>query len=138
MAVSRDQPLSEDLLRYTPRGGRCELPVTSAMNVAGDQSETEVDRKLKEHSPADKVFLDLVTLRGELKIRNFEKIPVDLVVQFATPGKPTQASDAGKLTIDTSKLKLTERCGSVRWEIRLEPSEAKTLTYEYQRYVPSN
>ena len=63
---------------------------------------------------------------------------MDLIVQFATPGKPTQASDAGKLTIDTGKLKLTERCGSVQWELRLEPGEAKTLTYEYQRYVPSN
>jgi hypothetical protein len=138
LATSHDQPLSEDLLKYTPRGGRCELPVTSAMNVAGDQSETEVDRKMKEHSPSKDYYLDLVTLKGELKIRSFEKAPIELIVQLNIPGKPVKASDQARLTVDTNKLKLTERAGAANWQIRLEPAQSKTLTYEYQRYVPSN
>ncbi len=138
LAVSEGQPLSEDLLRYTPRGGRCEVPMTSAMNVAGERKETEAGRKLKEHSPAPGVFLDLVRLEGELKIRTFEKLPVDVVIDMSVPGKPLQAPDGGTWTIDTGQLKLTERSGAFRWLIRLDPGTTKTLTYAYERYVPSN
>ena len=35
-------------------------------------------------------------------------------------------------------MKLTERAGTVRWQIKLEPNAAKSLTYKYERYVPSN
>ena len=51
LALNEDQPLSEDLLKYTPKGGRGELPVTTAINVAHDKSEREIDRKLKAYSP---------------------------------------------------------------------------------------
>ena len=41
LALSADRPLSEDLLKYTPKGGRGELPVTAAINVAHEKSERE-------------------------------------------------------------------------------------------------
>ncbi|MGC4002786.1 MAG: hypothetical protein QM811_06495 [Pirellulales bacterium] len=41
LALSGDRPLSEDLLKYTPKGSRGELPVTAAINIANDKSETE-------------------------------------------------------------------------------------------------
>ena len=137
LAVSKDQPLSEDLLKYTPKGGRAEIPVTSAVNVATDRSETEADRRLKAHSPSSDRFLDLVTLKGELKVRNFEPRPVEMIISVAVPGKPLAASEAGQTSIDPQKLALLERAGTIRWRLKLEPGEARTLTYQYERYVPS-
>ena len=40
LALNGDQPLSEDLLKYTPKGGRGELPVTTAINVGQRQDGT--------------------------------------------------------------------------------------------------
>ena len=40
--------------------------------------------------------------------------------------------------IDPTKLKLLERAGSVHWTVTLEPDEEATLTYQYERYVPSH
>jgi hypothetical protein len=137
LALSAERPLSEDLLKYTPKGGRGELPVTAAINIAHEKSESEIDRKLKAHSPANEVYLDLVTLEGKLQIRNYEKRTVELIITTPIPGKPITASAGGTISVDPSKLQLLERSGSVRWTLELKPDEEKTLTYQYERYVPS-
>ena len=138
LAVSAGRPLSEDLIRYTPKGSNGELPVTAAINVAHDRTEREIERKLKAHSPSNNVHLDLVQLEGTLSIRNFEKDTVKLVIRNPVPGKPVSAEQDGVISVDSSKLILRERAGAIRWEVTLDPDEKKTLTYEYERYVPSN
>jgi len=137
LAVSAGSPLGEDLLKYTPRGGRGEFPVTAAINIAQDQTEKEVDRKLRAHEPSHQFWVDLVTIEGELKVRNFEKKTADIIIAPDIPGKPLAASDGGAISVDTTKLQLLERRGSIRWQVRLEPGETRTLTYKYERYVPS-
>ena len=137
LAVSGNQPLSEDLLKYVPKGGTGELPVTTAINIAHQTSETEVARKLKAHSPSHDFYLDLVTLRGEVMVKNFEKRKAVIVITANLPGKPTEASHDGEITIDTTKLKVLEWAGSIRWQITVEPGGTKTLSYSYERYVPS-
>ena len=79
----------------------------------------------------------VVTLGGEVKLRNFEKEAVEIVITAPMPGKPLEASDEGSLAIDSSKLRLLERRGTVTWTVTLKPDEAKTLTYTYERYIPS-
>lgn len=138
LAISAERPLSEDLLRYTPKGGRGELPVTTAINVAHDKGEGEIERKLKAHSPRSNTHYDLVTLEGKLKLRNFEKRDVEIVITNPVPGKPIMADGRGVMSVDPTKLKLLERAGSVRWTVKLEPGEEKTLIYQYERYVPSH
>lgn len=138
LAVTDRRPLSEDLLRYTPQGGKAEIPVSAAVNIAHEQFEMETGRKLKAHSPRPDVFLDLVTVSGELGLKNFEETAVDIVVVVTVPGKPVRASDDGRSAADPTKLQLLDRQGTVRWTIQLEPGAAKTLTYAYERYVPSS
>ena len=137
LATSAGHPLSEDLLKYVPRNGKGELPVTTAINVATDQQETEADRKLKAHEPAHQFWVDLVTLNGELKVRNFEKQAIDVVIDMPVPGRPLAASDGGVLTVNTTKLQLLERSGSIRWTIQVPAGEMRSVTYRYERYVPS-
>ena len=137
LATSAGHPLSEDLLEYVPRNGKGELPVTTAINVATDQQETEADRKLKAHEPALQFWVDLVTLDGELKVRNFEKQAIDVVIDLPVPGRPLAASDGGVLTVNTTNLQLLERSGSIRWTIQVPAGEMRSVTYRYERYVPS-
>jgi hypothetical protein len=138
IGISGGRPLSEDLLKYTPRGGKSELPVSAAINISHEKTEAESDRKFKAHSPADKVFYDLVTLSGELKLRNFEATNAEVVVTTSVAGKPIEASDEGKMSSDATKLQLLERAGAIEWRVTLKPKETKTLKYKYERYVPAN
>lgn len=137
LAVNQGSPLSEDLLKYVSKDGSGEIPVTTAINVAQDKKESEVDRKLKAHEPSIQFWVDLVTLQGELKVRNFEKTAITVIINAPVPGKPLSASDDGTITVNTAKLQLLEREGSIRWTVKIEPGETKTLTYKYERYVPS-
>ena len=137
LVVSDGRPLSEDLLKYVPKGGTGEIPVTTAINVAHERTEAEIARKLKAHEPAPRFYLDLVTLEGKLKLKNFEKHAATVVITAKVPGRPLAASDDGAVTADTTKLKLLERTGSIRWCVKLAHRETKTLTYSYERYVPS-
>ena len=129
--------LSEDLLRYVPMGGSGELPVTTAINIAHDQKETETERQLKAHEPSHNYFLDLVNLDGVLNLRNLGNSSVEIVVALRINGKPLTTSDEGTITLDTANLKLVERTGTINWRIAINPGESKTLTYTYERYVPS-
>lgn len=138
LILSGDRPLSEDLLKYVPKNGRGELPVTAAINVAHDKTEREVDRKLKAHSPSHNVHFDLVALEGRLRLRNFEARPVDLALTVNIPGKPTAADQGGEISIHPGKLRLLEREGAIQWRLKLEPGEEKMIAYRYERYVPSN
>lgn len=137
LAVDGQRPLSEDLIRYTPQGDRFELPVTTAINLAHEKTEREIDRQLKAHSPNDHVYFDLVTIEGEIKLRNFDAKAIDLAITNPVPGKPTVA-EGGTISLDPDRLKLLERQGTIRWQLKLAPGEQKTLQYKYERYVPSN
>jgi hypothetical protein len=137
LALDDGHPLSEDLLKYVPKGGTGRFPVTTAVNVATGRTETEVDRKLKAHEPQHNFYIDLVTLEGQLTLHNFEPRPIDVEVTLPVDGKPLKAGDDGSISVDTRKLKLLERSGSVRWNLTLRPTERKTLEYTYERYVPS-
>ncbi|MCA9296181.1 MAG: hypothetical protein KC983_06675, partial [Phycisphaerales bacterium] len=137
LAMSADQPLGEDLLGYTPNGGECEYRVTSAVNIVHELNEREIARALKVHQPSRDRWVDLVTLEGTAKIRNYEPTAVDVVVEIPVPGKPMLASDDGVLRTDATRLELTNRAGGITWSVTIPPGASKTLTYQYERYVPS-
>jgi uncharacterized protein Veg len=137
LGLENMHPITEDLLKYTPVGSSAELKVSSAINVRFGKQERETDRKLKAHSPGPNVFLDLVTLQGTLMLQNHEKQEATIVIVAPVPGNPVEASDKGDPRLDTSKLVLTDRQGTVTWTLKLKPGESKNLTYVYERYVPS-
>lgn len=138
LAIADGAPLSEDLLKYTPRGGTCEIPVSMAINIANKHSEVESKRKLKAYKVDAHRHWDLVTLDGELKLKNFEKVTASIVIDVPVQGKPISASDDGEVSMDSTNLKLLERTGRVQWSIKLKPDEEKSLTYQYERYIPSH
>lgn len=130
-------PLGQGLLRYTPIGGECQLVVTTAVDLAHERTEEEQGRELKAHNPRRDVYLDLVTLRGTLRLRNLDEHAATVLIEVPVPGKPVSASGGGTLASDPANLVLGQRTGTIRWRIRLEPGESAELEYAYERFVPS-
>lgn len=137
LAIAGAQPLSEDVLKYTPVNGKGELTVTTAINISKNIKETETDRKLKAHEPSPSSYLDLVTVTGTIKLKSFEKQPIDITITKKVIGKPVIATKDGTITVDSNNLRLTERNGEVEWTMTLEPGKDYFLEYTYERYVPS-
>lgn len=138
LALFGTQPLSEDMLKYTPVNGRGELTVTTAINIAKQITESEVDRKLKSHEPQPNQFFDLVTVGGHLKIKSYERSPVQIRVRKTVLGKPIFASENGVLSVDSEKLRLLERSGTIEWNLTLDPGVDYDLEYRFERFVPSH
>lgn len=138
LAVHDDNPLSEDILKYTPKGGKCEITVTQAINVSHGSSEAEIARKLKAYNPRSNYYYDLVTLRGTLKLRNYEKRTAEVIITAPVKGKAIDSSEGGTIRVDSTKLRLLERSGRVTWKVILKPGEDATLTYDYERYISSH
>ena len=132
------QPLSEDILHYTAKGSRCEMPITAAINMATTLNEKEIARKTKEYSPNNNTFYDLVTLGGELQVQSFEKNVAEVIVESKVPGTPIELGEGGTSTMNPEKLRLLEKEANVRWKFDMKPGEKKTIPYTYERYVPSN
>lgn len=133
------QPLSEDILNYTALGGRCELPITSAINMATDKKEKEVERATKKYSPNNNsTYYDLVTLEGRMTVQSFEKKTVEVQVDATVPGTPTEMEENGTATMNPDKLRLLEKEADIHWKFEIKPGEKKTIKYLYERYVPSN
>lgn len=137
LAVSGDRPLSEAMLRYTPRGGVAEFPVTDAINITHRQQEREADREFKAYSISNDRSLDLVRLEGTLTLASHESEPVTLSIDLPIPGKPIAASDKGTVGLHTDALSLSERRGSIAWTVEVAPGKTRTLTYAYERHVES-
>ena len=60
------------------------------------------------------------------------------MIHNTIPGKPLTAEQGGTISVDPAKLRLLEREGTIRWQVKLAPGAETTLTYQYERYVPSN
>ncbi len=138
IAMSNQQPLSEDLFKYVPAGGQGEFPLTEAVNITKKVTEVEGDRVLRAYQPNNHTSFDLVKLKGEIILRNFDKEEVRLQVSYPVQGKPTEATGDGKVQVGTEALQLTERRGTIDWDLRMKPGESITLGYSYERYVPSS
>ena len=136
LVMSNDRALSEDLLKYTPKGGSGEIAVTTAINIAKSQKEKETARALKSYNVYD-TYYDLVTLEGELKLRNYDKKNVDVTIELKIIGEPVSTSDDAEIALNTDNLKLMERTASATWHVTLKPGDTKTFNYSYKRYVPS-
>jgi hypothetical protein len=137
LAISAGGPLGEDLLKYTPKNSRGEFPVTAAINVAKDHSEKEINRQRHAYEMSKDFWTDLVTLEGQLKVRNLETRPIDLDIVTAVNGKTLRASDDGAFSDDTSRLELLQRSSTVRHRLHLAVGETKTVTYQYEKYISS-
>ncbi len=136
LIMSNDRALSEDLLKYTPKGGSGEIAVTTAINIAKEQKEKETARALKSYNVYDSYY-DLVTLEGELKLRNYDKNNAEVTIALKITGEPVSTSDDADIVLNTDNLKLMERTATAVWKVTIKPGDTKTFKYSYKRYVPS-
>ncbi len=104
------------------------------MNVVAEQTETEVDRTMNASNFHGYAY-DLVTLHGDLRVRNRQDKSVNLEITKELSGKVLQSAPTAK-DVQTGKgLKQTNPKHVLTWEIELTGGEETNLSYDYQVYV---
>lgn len=135
--IKDQKPISQDQLNYTPITGHSFVKLTEAPDVKVKHAEREIareDRAMK--NPQNrKIYLDLVTVEGQLKIKNYKAKAIDLNIKRMISGKLLSS------TTEWLKAERVNRNGQnpmtdVCWETSIKSGKELIITYQYQVYVP--
>ncbi len=134
-------PLGQELLTYTPRGGRTLVPVTVAVDVRGTYAEQEIDREAKALHWGSYHWAR-VRKKGTVTLTNYGDEPIDMLITVSSGGKAESASDDASIFINATRVEdwrgghaAVNNHSEVAWKISLEPGASRTLTYVFSYYV---
>ncbi|HUV04277.1 MAG TPA: hypothetical protein VMX94_04145 [Armatimonadota bacterium] len=134
MATSKEQPLAQDTLNYTPKGAKGDLKLTIATDISAKKSELERTRENDALRESGYRFAK-VTVDGKLMIKNFKSKPVTVTVKKKLTGEVVSASHDGKVEKQAEGVNPVNPTSLITWEVPLNPGEEKTLEYSYYAYV---
>jgi hypothetical protein len=126
--------LGQDTLSYTPVKAENTLRITRAVGVKAEQQEIETDRK------REAVYMyggpwDLITIRGDLAIVNFQDKAVDLEITKTLSGEMKKTDPEAKMESLAVGLHRMNGLQKLTWNLQLAPGEKKAISYTYDVYV---
>jgi hypothetical protein len=134
-------PLGQELLTYTPRGGRTILPITVAVDVRGTHDEEEIGREAKALRWGGYDWAH-VRKQGTVTVTNYRDEPADMLISVSTGGKVESASDDGTIKINATRVEdwygghaAINNHSDVAWSLTLEPGETRTVSYVVGYFV---
>ncbi len=132
------RPISQDLLTYTPTGGKTFVKLTEALEVKAEQAERETKRETAAWTDKRRgLVFDLVQVEGKIKVKNFKDKKLDLRLQRTIVGNLKKSSiDWQKEEVinpDNPRNRKTNVC----WETPIKANSELEITYTYEIYVPA-
>jgi len=134
MALSGVQPLAQDTLPYTPRGGRSNLKLTIATDVRPHREELEVERQINALN-AHGYSYDAVTVEGTFKIKSYKSRPIRLLIGKTLTGAVLSATEEGKSKRLAVAVQAENPTSHIDWDLKLAPNEEKAIVYRYKVFV---
>lgn len=140
MGGKKAVPIAQELLTYTPIGGKTLLPLTIAVDIRGKFEEEEISRRSTEFNGN---AYTLIHVKGSATLTNNRAEPATMRIRVDTGGKALSVTDDGKCVVKPFR---PEDWGGYRWDYRLNthsqttwnvslnPGESKTVSVEYEYY----
>lgn len=138
MGGTKAIPIAQELLTYTPIGGKTLLPLTVAVDIRGKFDEEEISRRDVEFGGNT---YKLIRVKGTATLTSSRAEASEVRIRVDNGGRALSASDGGKIAIKPHR---PEDWGGYRWDYRLnphsqttwtftlKPGESKTVTLEYE------
>jgi hypothetical protein len=134
-------PLGQELLTYTPIGGKTLVPVTVAVDVRAAHDEREIERELNAIRVGGYEYT-LVRKEAEITLTNYRTDAVKLRVRASFGGRAEHASHDGKIVINEFRAEdwqeqryALNQHSDVEWELELRPGASTTLSYVSSFYI---
>ena len=124
----------QDTCYYTAPGAKATIRINRAMNVVAEEAEFEVTRT-RNASRFYGSSYDLVTVKGELKVRNRQRKQVKIEITKHLSGTVKEMAPEAKDVPTVKGLKKVNTRHDLIWEISLKPDEEVKLVYTYDVYV---
>jgi hypothetical protein len=126
--------LGQDTLSYTPPQGQNTLRITQAVSVKAEQREFETDRK-RDAAQLYGYHYDLVTVQGELSVRNFQDKAITLEITKTLSGDVQSMDPKAEIEKLATGLRRMNGLSELTWTLALDPGQNKDVRYTYQVYV---
>ncbi|HYM62505.1 MAG TPA: hypothetical protein VEZ11_16605, partial [Thermoanaerobaculia bacterium] len=134
LVLSHGKPLAQDTLGYTAAGGRGNVKLTVATDVAVEREEIEVERKARDLHRAGNEY-DAVTIEGVLTIRSFKREAITVSVDKTVEGTIISHQPEGRVTRRALRPRAINATERIQWDVPVGPGEAKTIKYRYKVWV---
>lgn len=131
------KPISQDQLNYTPIKGNSFVKLTQSPDVKVKHAEKEVERQDKAmKNPKDKrYFFDLVTVEGQVKIKNYKAKKIDLNIRRTIIGELLESSTEWLTSDRVNRSGNPNATTDICWETSVKSGEELIITYTYKVYV---
>lgn len=130
--VNGSMPVAQDVLKYTPPGGKNTLKLTVATNVRAEKAETEASREMVKIGYHE---YDDIKVDGTLTVKNMKDETIRVNVKKELIGAVLEVGQDGKVTKTATKLAAVNPQSVLEWEFVLAPGVEKELTYKYKVLV---
>ena len=132
--VSEGMVLGQDVLAYTPVGGKATVRITRAMGLRAEEAERETAR-LREAEVHYGNAYDRITVGGELGVENFLAKDVLLEVTKELSGKLAAATPVAKVVEKAEGLKQMNPRLELTWKVELKAASKARISYSYEVLV---
>jgi hypothetical protein len=136
LVVHGTNPISQELLSYTPKAASGYLKLTIASDIHADRDENEVTR-VKGATRITGTTYDAVTAEGTLRVHNYKTTAATLHVVKDVVGEVLSASNGGKSHKNTKEIEAVNPHSTIEWEISVKAGEEIELKYRYKIFVHS-
>ncbi|HEV2991614.1 MAG TPA: hypothetical protein VG759_24480 [Candidatus Angelobacter sp.] len=136
LVVHGTNPISQELLSYTPKSASGYLKLTVASDIHADRDENEVTR-VKGATRIAGTTYDAVTVEGTLRVHNYKAAAATLHVVKDVVGEVLSASHAGKSHKTTKEIEAVNPHSTIEWEMPVKAGEEIELKYRYKIFVHS-
>jgi hypothetical protein len=132
------KPISQDQLNYTPINGNSFVKLTQAPDVKVKHAEKEIERidRAMKNPALQKYYLDLVTVEGKIKVKNYKSKKIDLNIRRTIIGQLLESSSDWLKSDRVNRSSTQNTTTDVCWETTIKPGEELIITYTYKVYVP--
>jgi hypothetical protein len=137
------QPLAQELLTYTPRGGGVRLPVTVSVETRGTFEEHETGRDLKA-LVWDARSYARIEKEARLRLDNYKPAPIEAEITFRLGGRATAATQGGQTAVNAFNAEdwvqyhgspAVNNSSTVTWTVTLQPGETLEPTARYHFFA---
>jgi hypothetical protein len=133
LTVSGWKPLAQDTINYTPKTTKTNLKLTIATDIKTNRREFEVERQRDVR--LYRSSYDLVTVKGELYIKNAKSKDVTMEIKKKVTGEVLEVSHNGKIEKVAEGLRGVNFNSFISWEIPVKAGEETEVTYTYKVYI---
>lgn len=134
LVLSKQQPLAQEILDYTPAGAVTNLRLTVATDIRTQQQEQEVKRE-NNAVTINRTTYSVVTIEGKLTLKNYKSKDVQMVVRRQVEGEVLTTTPNAKVERTTEAVQTVNPTSRLVWELPVKAGEEVTLTYRYKVLV---